>query len=64
MLDTGEKVDLAHEEIDDIQPSNLSAMPTGLLNPLTLEQVADLFAYLNSGGAVGVAQKPASSTKK
>ena len=27
--------------------SKISAMPDGLLNKLTLEQVADLFAYLN-----------------
>jgi len=58
LLATGEKVELLHEDIDDVRPSSLSAMPTGLLNALSLEQVADLFAYLGSGGTVGVASKP------
>jgi hypothetical protein len=29
-----------------VRTSKTSAMPEGLLNKLTLEQVADLFAYL------------------
>jgi putative heme-binding domain-containing protein len=51
----GEKVRLASDEIEDIQASSQSAMPEGLLNPLTLEQVADLFAYLASGPTASVA---------
>lgn len=58
LLSTGQKVELSQGEIDEIQPSNVSAMPTGLLNPLTLEQVADLFAYLNAAGSSNVAQRP------
>jgi putative heme-binding domain-containing protein len=42
----GQKVHLAAEDIEEVRPNKLSAMPEGLLNPLTLEQVADLFAYL------------------
>ena len=34
-------------------------MPTGLLNPLTLEQVADLFAYLGAQGSNDVASRGA-----
>ncbi len=64
LLATGEKVDLAHEDIDDIRPSSISAMPTGLLNPLTLEQVADLFAYLSTDGTVSVAAKPTAAAAK
>src|SRR5690606_36389675 len=45
LLSTGQKVNLRREEIDEIQPSNLSAMPTGLLNSFTLEEFADLFLY-------------------
>jgi putative heme-binding domain-containing protein len=41
------KVRIAKEEIDTITPIKKSAMPEGLLNPLTLEEIADLFAYLN-----------------
>ena len=61
LLTTGKKVDLAHEDIDDIQPSRTSAMPGGLLNSLTLEQVADLFAYLGAAppAATPVAARPA-----
>jgi putative heme-binding domain-containing protein len=59
LLSTGQKVEIAHEEIDDVRHSRTSAMPTGLLNPLTLEQVADLFAYLGSGGRAAVAARPA-----
>jgi putative heme-binding domain-containing protein len=55
LLPTGKKVELRHAEIDDVQPSQLSAMPTGLLNSLTLEQVADLFAYLGAQGPASVA---------
>ena len=58
----GEKVELRQDEIDELQASNVSAMPTGLLNPLTLEQVADLFAYFNAAGASDIAQRP--ETKK
>jgi putative heme-binding domain-containing protein len=41
-----QKVEIAAEDIEDVRPSKTSAMPEGLLNKLTLEQVADLFAYL------------------
>ena len=42
----GKKAELAAADIEDVQPSKLSAMPEGLANRLTLEQIADLFAYL------------------
>ena len=42
----GQKAALAAADIVDVQPSKLSAMPEGLANRLTLEQIADLFAYL------------------
>ncbi|WP_428307119.1 DUF7133 domain-containing protein [Lacipirellula sp.] len=58
----GQKAELSGNEVDDIQPSDVSAMPTGLLNPLTLEQVADLFAYLGAASSNDVASR-GSSTK-
>ncbi len=45
----GGKVTLAAADVEEINPSKQSAMPEGLLNPLTLEQVADLFAFLMDG---------------
>lgn len=53
----GQKVELSRNLIDDIQPSDVSAMPTGLLNPLTLEQVADLFTFLGAQGNNDVARR-------
>lgn len=49
LLADGEKVDIAQGDIDEIKPTNTSVMPTGLLNVLTLEQVGQLFAYLEKG---------------
>jgi putative membrane-bound dehydrogenase-like protein len=42
----GEKVTVEADEIDEIVPSAKSAMPDGLLDQLTLEEISDLFAYL------------------
>lgn len=55
LLPTGKKIDLARRNIDQIAPSDISSMPTGLLNPLSLEQVADLFAYLSQHQPAAVA---------
>ena len=41
-----EKVNVAKDDIDMIVPSKKSAMPEGLFNTLTLEEIADLFAYM------------------
>lgn len=50
----GEKIVLQPGDIEDTKPSKISAMPEGLLDPLTLEEIADLFALLegkeSSGG--------------
>jgi hypothetical protein len=51
-------VTLAAAEIEEIEPSKQSAMPEGLLNSLTLEQVADLFAFLMDGGNANMAIRP------
>ena len=40
------KVQLKADEVEDIQPCKVSAMPEGLANRLSLEQIGDLFAYL------------------
>ena len=51
----GGKVTLAADEIEEIAPSKTSTMPDGLLNQLTLEQVADLFAFLMEGSTTNMA---------
>jgi putative heme-binding domain-containing protein len=43
----GKKVGLADSEIDEIHASKVSAMPEGLLDELSLEEVRDLFAFLS-----------------
>ncbi|NOZ38684.1 MAG: c-type cytochrome [Planctomycetes bacterium] len=57
LLSDGEKIDLAHADIDDLQVSRQSVMPTGLLNKLTLSEVADLFAFLENRPTSKVAQR-------
>ncbi|MEO2045472.1 MAG: HEAT repeat domain-containing protein [Pirellulales bacterium] len=58
LLADGRILKLPQEQIDDIQPSQQSSMPDGLLNSLNLGQVADLFAYLSTSSQVEVARKP------
>ncbi len=48
LLSDGEKVELANADVEEIKESNVSAMPQGLLNSLTLEQVGHLFAFLEA----------------
>jgi putative heme-binding domain-containing protein len=41
-----QRATIAKDDIDEVRTSKKSAMPEGLLNSLTLEEIADLFAYL------------------
>jgi putative heme-binding domain-containing protein len=43
---SAQRVTIAKDQIDEVRPLKKSAMPEGLLNSLTLEEIADLFAYL------------------
>ena len=43
---TGDKVTLSEGDIQATKPSKQSPMPAGLLDALSLEEIADLFAYL------------------
>ena len=63
MLTSGEKVELQHAGIEAIQPSSQSPMPSGLLNSLTLQQVADLFAYLEQDHTANMDQKEGAPTR-
>ena len=63
LLSDGQKVEVERTEIESIQPSQVSAMPTGLLNKLTLQQVADLFAYLERGEHTALASENKPTTR-
>jgi putative heme-binding domain-containing protein len=43
---SAQRVTIAKDDIDEVRASKKSAMPDGLLNSLTLEEIAELFAYL------------------
>jgi putative heme-binding domain-containing protein len=59
----GQKTVLNAADVDEIQPSKLSAMPEGLLNRLSLEQIADLFALLMNAPEPTVAGRETSSPR-
>jgi putative heme-binding domain-containing protein len=62
---SGEKVTLTEDEIEETKPSKLSSMPTGLLDPLTLEEIADLFAYLQgTNKPPAISRRPVESATK
>ena len=44
---------VAAKDIDSRVPSKMSAMPQGLLSSLTKEEILDLLAFIESGGAGG-----------
>ena len=65
MLPTAERVTLTAKQIEATKPSKLSAMPDGLLDPLSLEEVSDLFAYLQkTNKATSLTRRPIESTPK
>ena len=51
----GQKASIAGEDIDKTIPSKISAMPEGLLNTLTLEEIANLFSYLGQPADANIA---------
>jgi putative heme-binding domain-containing protein len=55
---SGSQTSILKSEIEEIRPNKASAMPEGLLNSLTLEEIADLFAYLVSADANPIATAP------
>jgi putative heme-binding domain-containing protein len=50
MLDPKKTEAIPRDELDDQYPSDVSMMPSGLLNTLTAEEILDLTAFLRSGG--------------
>ncbi|WP_197443141.1 HEAT repeat domain-containing protein [Lignipirellula cremea] len=54
----GKKKEIAETEIDDIIPSKVSAMPEGLLNDLSLEEITDLMTFLIGPNRTVIARQP------
>ena len=46
--DAVKSVHIARSDVVQIQPSNVSPMPTGLLTLLSAQEIADLVAFLQS----------------
>jgi putative heme-binding domain-containing protein len=54
----GQKVVVAEKHVTGTKPSKVSAMPTGLLEPLSLEEVADLMAFLDGVETTQISRRP------
>ena len=65
VLHMGDRATLKANQVEGTRPSKASSMPDGLLDPLTLEEVADLFAYLQkSNKASSLTRRPLESAPK
>lgn len=53
----GEKLSILEKDVDEMTPSRVSSMPEGLLDELTLDEIADLMAYLLEGADAVVARR-------
>lgn len=53
----GKKIEIADSEVDQIKQDKVSAMPEGLLDDLSPEEIRDLFAYMLSSNPERVADK-------
>ena len=54
----GKKIAIAKTSVEEIAMSNISSMPNGLIDDLTVQEVADLFAFLLQGRRSNVASRP------
>ncbi len=61
---SGEKVVVPRAKVEQMSRTKVSAMPEGLLNTLSLEEIADLFRYLTSPPAQDLAGKPADTRQR
>ncbi|MEX2113637.1 MAG: c-type cytochrome [Pirellulales bacterium] len=61
---SGEKVVVPRSDVEQTTRTKVSAMPDGLLNTLSLEEIADLFRYLSSPPAQDLAGKPADKRQR
>jgi putative heme-binding domain-containing protein len=58
LQEDGKKIVLDQDDIDETLPSRLSAMPEGLLDKLSLQEVTDLFTYLSEPASASTATRP------
>lgn len=58
LTSNGDRISFPAATIEEIKPSKVSAMPAGLLETLTPEEIADLLAYLHKSNKTGVARRP------
>ena len=59
----GEKVTIAQEDVDETVATKTSTMPAGLLDTLTKQQIADLFAYISESPTQNISKRKSSSNK-
>ena len=57
-LSPADLLQVARDEVDDIAWTGASTMPEGLLNTRSLEEIADLFAYLGQAAEPQVTKGP------
>jgi putative heme-binding domain-containing protein len=55
---SGEKVTIPKDEVESSTRNKTSSMPEGLLNNLTLDEIADLFAFLSSPPRSDLVRRP------
>ncbi|QDU78764.1 Cytochrome c [Polystyrenella longa] len=48
LLSDATKIEIPKDQLDEEIPSKTSVMPTGLLKDLTLQEIADMFAYIET----------------
>ena len=60
----GQKIRLDEDEIVETRTSKISSMPEGLLDTLTQEQIADLFAFLDVMPQRNIASGKKTTTKR
>jgi putative heme-binding domain-containing protein len=61
---SGNKITVHSNEVEATKPSKLSAMPSGLLDPLSLEEIADLMAYLQGPSKSTLSRRPTDLQQK
>jgi hypothetical protein len=50
MLEPDGQMNVERNDVEEILPSPISMMPTGLLDTFDKEEILDLFAYMQAGG--------------
>ncbi len=57
MTPEGRRVTVPRDDVEDVRQSQFSHMPEGLLDEMSLSQIADLFAYIASGSRINIADR-------